>query len=364
MNDEETTEIRRGHEINIPRLSAFLTGRLPGFVPPLAVRQFRGGQSNPTYKLSFDGRDYVLRKKPGGELLPGAHMIEREYRVISALKDSGVPVPTVPLLCDDPGIIGTPFYIMEFIDGRVFRDPALPEAPRAERAVIYRAMAETLARLHRVDWRKAGLEGFGKPTGYLERQIALWTRQYLAAKTHEIPAMERLAAWLPANLPADERTTISHGDFRLENLIFAKDRPDVLATLDWELATLGHPFADLAYCCMIWHLPSTAPHVPGLEGLDLAVLGIPSEKDFIASYCASAGLDAVPDYQFYVAFSFYRFAAIAQGIYARFQAGNASAPNARDVGLLAEPLADLGWEAAERAEGAHRFPHGAATEPV
>jgi aminoglycoside phosphotransferase (APT) family kinase protein len=347
VNDTETTEVRGGHEIDIARLSDYLALKLPGFVPPLIVRQFKGGQSNPTYLLTVGGRRYVLRKKPTGALLPGAHMIEREYRVISALKGSGVPVPAVPLLCEDPGIVGTSFYLMEFIDGRVFRDPALPGMPPAERAAIYQAMAVTMAHLHQVDWRQAGLEGFGKPTGYLERQIALWTRQYLAGRTHEIPAMENLAAWLPANLPRDARTTISHGDFRLENLIFAPDRPEVLATLDWELATLGHPFADLAYNCMIWHLPADAP-VPGLAGLDLAALGIPSEADYIAGYCAAAGIDRVPDYAFYLAFSFFRFAAIAQGIYARFLGGNASAPNAEQVGLLAAPLAELGWEAAGR----------------
>jgi aminoglycoside phosphotransferase (APT) family kinase protein len=348
MSDTETTEIRSGHEINEQRLAAYLPAHLPEYEPPLAVRQFKGGQSNPTYLLTIGNRRYVLRKKPAGELLPGAHMIEREYRVIKALEDSGVPVPVVPLLCEDTGIIGTAFYVMEFIEGRVFRYPALPEVAKEERAPIYRAMGTTLARLHQVDWKAAGLEGFGKPTGYIERQIALWTRQYGAAKTHDIPLMDKLAAWLPAHLPADDRTTISHGDFRLENLIFAPDRPEVLATLDWELATLGHPFADLAYNCMIWHVPATAPHIPGLIGLDLAELGVPSEEDYIAEYCAEAGLDGVPNYNFYLAFSFYRFAAIAQGIYARFLAGNASAPNAREVGLLAAPLAELGWEAAQK----------------
>jgi aminoglycoside phosphotransferase (APT) family kinase protein len=349
VTDTETSEIRAGHELNIARLAAYFSIHLPGFTPPLGVRQFKGGQSNPTYLLTTGDRRYVLRKKPAGELLPGAHMIEREYRVISALEGSGVPVPVVPLLCEDPAIIGTPFYLMEFIDGRIFRDPALPGMAPAERAAIYHAMATTMAHLHQVDWREAGLEGFGKPTGYLERQIALWTRQYQAGKTHDIPAMDKLAAWLPANLPGDERTTISHGDFRLENLMFAPDRPEVLATLDWELATLGHPFADLAYNCMIWHLPAVADNVPGLGGLDLAALGIPSEADYVADYCRAAGLDSVPHYSFYLAFSFFRFAAIAQGIYARFLGGNASAPNAEQVGLMAAPLAELGWEAAGRA---------------
>jgi len=349
LSDSETTEIRTGHEFNIARLAAYLATHLPGFAPPLGVRQFKGGQSNPTYLLKVGDRRFVLRKKPAGALLPGAHMIEREYRVIKALEGSGVPVPAVPLLCEDPAVIGTPFYLMDFLEGRIFRDPALPELGRGERAPIYSAMARTLAHLHQVDWRAVGLEGFGKPTQYLERQIALWTRQYEAGKTFDIPAMDRLIQWLPRHIPADERTTISHGDFRLENLIFAPDRPEVLATLDWELSTLGHPFADLAYNAMIWRFPAEAGNMPGLGGLDLAALGIPTEAAYIAEYCAAAGLERIPDYEFYVAFSLFRFAAIAQGIYARFQAGNASAPNAEEVGLRARPLAELGWAAAEKA---------------
>jgi aminoglycoside phosphotransferase (APT) family kinase protein len=345
VSDGETTEIRSGHEIDIDHLSAYLAEHLPGFTPPLTVRQFRGGQSNPTYQLTTGGRRYVLRKKPAGQLLHGAHMIEREYRVISALKGSGVPVPTVPLLCEDDTVIGTPFYVMEFLEGRVFRDPALPGMDPAERSAIYGAMSDTLARLHKVDWTAAGLESFGKPTGYLPRQITLWSRQYEAGKTHDIPNMDRLMAWLPDHIPANEITTISHGDFRLENLMFDSATPTVLATLDWELATLGHPFADLAYNCMIWRLPHDTPNIPGLLGRALPD-GIPSEADYIAGYCRAAGLKEVPQYDFYLAFSFFRFAAIAQGIYARWKSGNAAAPNAEQVGLLAKPLADLGWEAA------------------
>jgi aminoglycoside phosphotransferase (APT) family kinase protein len=347
VSDSETTEIRGGHELDTARLEEHLAGHLPGYAAPLSVRQFKGGQSNPTYLLiTGDGARYVLRKKPAGHLLPGAHMIEREYRVIKALENTAVPVPSAPLLCEDAAIIGTPFYVMEFLEGRVFRDPALPGLESDERRAIYGAMSANLARLHQVDWRAAGLEGFGKPTGYLSRQIALWTRQYEGGKTHDIPAMDQLIVWLPEHLPAEEITAISHGDYRMENLIFAPDRPEILATLDWELATLGHPFADLAYNCMIWRLSCDAPHVPGLAGRDLAALGIPSEQDYIAGYCAAAGLDRIPDYEFYLAFAFFRFAAIAQGIYARFLAGNASAPNAREVGLLAAPLADFGWRAA------------------
>jgi aminoglycoside phosphotransferase (APT) family kinase protein len=349
MSDSETTDIRGGHQLDLRSLEDYLAARLPGFERPLAIRQFKGGQSNPTYLLTTgSGLRYVLRKKPAGQLLPGAHMVEREYRVIKALEGSAVPVPSVPLLCEDPAVIGTAFYVMAFLEGRVFRDPALPGIAAADRARIYAAMSATLARLHRIDWRAVGLEGFGKPTGYLSRQIALWTRQYESGKTHDIPAMGQLIAWLPAHLPDDEITAISHGDYRLENLIFHPEHPDILAVLDWELATLGHPYADLAYNCMIWHLPSDAPQVPGLLGCDLAALGIPSEADYIAGYCAAAGIDRVPNYEFYLAFAFFRFAAIAQGIYARYLGGNASAPNAREVGLLAAPLAELGWQAASR----------------
>lgn len=345
MNDGETTEIRAA--IDIDRLAAYLAEALPGFAGPLAVRQFKGGQSNPTYLLTTPAHRYVLRKKPAGQLLPGAHMIEREYKVMRALKGTAVPVANVPLLCEDVTVIGTPFYVMDFLDGRVFRDPGLPGTDPAQRAAIYRAMSDTMAALHAVDWQAVGLADFGKPSGYLTRQINLWSKQYVGGKTHEIPAMDGLMAWLPANLPGDERTTISHGDFRLENLMFRPDRPEVLATLDWELATLGHPFADVAYNCMIWHLPADASHLPGLAGRPLPD-GIPTEADYIAGYCKAAGLSEIPDYNFYLAFSLFRFAAIAQGIYARWQAGNASAPNAEEAGLMARPLADLAWEAAQR----------------
>ena len=345
MSDGETTEMR--HEIDVDGLGEYLAANLPGFSGPLQVRQFRGGQSNPTYLLTAGSGKYVLRKKPGGHLLPGEHMIEREYKVMRALRSTDVPVPNLPLLCEDSAVIGTPFYLMDFLEGRIFRDPAAPEIDAAERARIYRAMSDTLAKLHRVDWRQAGLEDFGKPSDYLSRQIALWSRQYQAGKTHDIPNMDRLIEWLPAHIPAYQPTTISHGDFRLENLMIHPTRPEVLATLDWELATLGHPFADLAYNCMVWHLPHDTPNVPGLAGRPLPP-GLPTEADYIVGYCEAAGLESVPDYDFYLAFSFFRFCAIAQGIYARWRGGNASAPNAEQVGLLAAPLADLGWEAAGR----------------
>jgi aminoglycoside phosphotransferase (APT) family kinase protein len=344
----DVTAVRQGHEFDDRSLASYLTSHLDGFRPPLSVWQFRGGQSNPTFLLETGNGRYVLRKKPPGNLLPSAHMIEREYRVMRALRGTDVPVIGARLLCEDATVIGTAFYVMDFVEGRVFRDPSLPELAPAERRAVYNAMGNVLARLHAVDWRAAGLDTFGKPTGYLSRQIALWTRQYEASKTHAIPAMDELIRWLPAHIPADDRTTIAHGDFRLENLMFHPSEPRVLGVLDWELATLGHPLADLAYNCMIWHLAPATPNLGGLAGRDLAMLGIPTEAEYLAGYAASAGLAGISNYAFFLAFSFFRFAAIAQGVYARARAGNASAPNALEVGLLAAPLAELGWQAARR----------------
>jgi len=342
----DVTEIRPGHEFDTGRLANYLAAHIEGVSGGLTVRQFRGGQSNPTFLVEYGDRRYVLRKKPPGQLLPSAHMIEREYRVMHALRDSAVPVIPTHLLCEDPSVIGTHFYLMDFAEGRIFRDPALPGVAPAERAAIYAAMAEVMARLHAVDWRAAGLESFGKPTGYLARQIALWTRQYEAAKTHVIAAMDELMRWLPANMPADDTTTIAHGDFRLENLMYHPNEPRVIGVLDWELATLGHPLADVAYNCMIWHLDPTTPNLGGLAGRDLAALGIPSEPDYLAGYAVAAGRERIENYSFFLAFAFFRFASIAQGVYARALAGNASAPNALQVGRLATPLAELGWTAA------------------
>jgi aminoglycoside phosphotransferase (APT) family kinase protein len=347
MTGVDVTDPRPGHEFDVERLRDYLAANLDGFRAPLRVQQFRGGQSNPTFLLETGDARYVMRKKPGGVLLPSAHMIEREYQVMRALHGTDVPVIRPRLLCEDASVIGTAFYVMDFAEGRVFRDPALPGMAPAERRAIYEEMSRVMARLHAVDPSAVGLGSFGKPSGYVARQIALWTRQYQTTKTDPIPAMDALIAWLPQNIPANERTTIAHGDYRLENLMFHPTEPRVLGILDWELATLGHPLADLAYNCMIWHLQPTTVNLGGLAGRDLDALGIPQESAYLEHYRVAAGLDTVPDYPFFLAFAFFRFAAIAQGIMFRFLGGNASAPNAREVGMLTGPLAELGWRAAQ-----------------
>jgi aminoglycoside phosphotransferase (APT) family kinase protein len=274
-------------------------------------------------------------------------MIEREYRVTHALSTTSVPVVRQRLLCEDAGIIGTPFYVMDFVEGRVFRDPALPGMPSADRQAIYNAMGDAMARLHAVDYCAIGLETFGKPSGYLTRQIALWTKQYQATKTDPIPVMDELMAWLPANQPNDDRTTIAHGDFRLENLMFHPTEPRVLGILDWELATLGHPLADLAYNCLTYHLPPEA--LGRVEGGDNNQTGLPDEASYIAAYCRHTGRDSVPDWNFYLAFSMFRLASILQGVYARGLQGNAASSYALERGAAAKLIADRAWEISQRA---------------
>ena len=343
MNDS-LRPVRDAHRFDEARLARYLSETLPAFAPPLTVRQFEGGQSNPTFLLETAGARYVLRKKPPGTLLPSAHLVEREYRVMTALGDSGVPVPAMHLLCEDPGVIGTSFYVMEHVPGRVFRDPSLPGLDRAERAALYDAMNDALARLHGVDWRAAGLADFGKPERYLARQTDRWTRQYQASKTEEIPAMDSLIDWLPLHLPEDDDVAIAHGDFRLENLIFHPTEPKVLAVLDWELSTLGHPLSDLAYNCMTYHFPAKGLSFPGLGGLDLDSLGIPSEADYVAAYGRRAGRDSIPDWKVFLAFSLFRMAAILQGVYARALQGNAASEKATRMGGMPALLAGIAWD--------------------
>lgn len=343
----ETTEIRAGHAFDVSLLSSYLERNIEHYSGPATVTQFSGGQSNPTFLIDASGQKYVLRKKPPGDLLPSAHMIEREYRVLAALQGGGVPVPRVYLLCEDDSIIGTPFYVMEFLEGRVFRDPSLPGVSATDRRKIYEEMVETLAALHSIDWRAAGLADFGKHAAYIERQIRLWTKQFRATQTEPNPAMEKLIEWLPQNIPADDATTIAHGDFRLENLIFHPTQPKVLALLDWELATLGHPLSDLAFNCMAYHLPHGTPGVNGMADLDLAALNIPDEQRYLEAYCARTGRAGIADWRFYRSFAMFRSAAILHGVYARALQKTASAENALEVGRVAWPLAQTAWRLIE-----------------
>ena len=345
--NESLRPVRDAHRFDEARLAAYLSDHLPGFAPPMTVRQFEGGQSNPTFLLETAGGPFVLRKKPPGDLLPSAHLIEREYRIMSALAGSGVPVPAMQLLCEDTDIIGTSFYVMAQVTGRVFRNPALPESEPDERTALYDAMNDALARLHAVDWRRAGLADFGKPERYLARQTDRWSRQYRASMTEEIAAMDRLIDWLPRHLPEDEDIAIAHGDFRLENLIFHPTEPRVLAVLDWELSTLGHPLSDLAYNCMTYHFPAEGISFPGLGGLDVGALGMPTEADYLAAYCRRTGRDDIPDWSVFLAFSLFRMAAILQGVYARALQGNAASERAMQMAGMPALLAGIAWEIAQ-----------------
>jgi aminoglycoside phosphotransferase (APT) family kinase protein len=334
-------EVLDSHRFDVAALERYMRKHVAGFAGSLTVRQFVGGQSNPTYHLRAEGTEYVLRRKPPGKLLPSAHAVDREYRVISALAGTGVPVPRSYALCEDPDVIGTAFFIMEYVRGRVLTDPRLPGVAPAERAQIYDAMNGVLARLHMVDWKAVGLADFGRPGNYVARQIHRWTTQYRASETETIPSMERLIAWLPEHIPADDTTTLVHGDYRLGNMIIHPTEPRVVAVLDWELATLGHPLGDLAYNCMPYHL--RADSMEGFEGGDLSALGIPTEEAYLTAYCRRTGRAGIEDWDFYVGFAMFRLAAIAQGIMGRVIAGTANDPNARKRGERARPLADAAW---------------------
>jgi aminoglycoside phosphotransferase (APT) family kinase protein len=342
----QTTAVRRGHEIDPQRLESWLAAHLEGFRGPLEIRQFEGGQSNPTYFLRTPARDYVLRKKPPGQLLPSAHQVDREYRVMTALGDTGIPVPPTRLLCTDEAVIGTVFFVMDSVDGRVFRQPHLPGVPPHERAAIYENMADVLARLHGVNVAAVGLTDYGRPGNYYARQIARWSGQYVAAKTDEIPSMDRLMEWLPANIPPGDETAIVHGDYRVENLIFHPTEPRIVAIVDWELSTLGHPLADLAYNCLTYHLAPEALGRPEQGEIDRR--GIPSEADYVAAYCRRTGRSGIPNWHFYLAFSMFRLASILQGVYARGLQGNAASTYALQRGAAARQIADQGLATAIR----------------
>lgn len=350
IEKEEIRDVRKAHRFDEAVLADYLKEHLDGFSGKLAVRQFGYGQSNPTYLLSDieTGRNYVLRKKPPGKLLPSAHAVDREYRVIEALGKTDVPVPEVHHLCRDASIVGTPFYVMAHVEGRIFRNPAVPEAAdAAERRAIFEAMIETLARIHLVDWESLNLADFGKPGNYMARQTGRWSKQYTASQTDDIESMDRLMAWLAGHVPDDETTSIVHGDFRLENMIVHPTEPRVIAVLDWELSTLGHPLADLAYACMGYHIPAGSNQSFGYLGIDFEKTGIPNESAFVAAYCRRTGRENIPDWTFYIAFSLFRIAAIVQGVYKRGLDGNASASDAKSYGEMVKGLADVAWNLVE-----------------
>lgn len=331
------------HAFDADRLADWMRSHVEGFSGALQVEQFKGGQSNPTFLLSAGGRQYVMRRKPPGKLLPSAHAVDREYRVITALAQTEVPVARSYALCEDDAVIGTAFYIMDFVAGRIFWDPALPGLAPLERAAIYDEMNRVIAALHRVDYATVGLADYGKPGSYFARQIDRWSKQYRASETEKIEAMDQLIAWLASNIPPGDETAIVHGDYRLDNVVFHPTEPRILAVLDWELSTLGHPLADFAYHCMTWRL--SPGQFRGLGGCDLAGLGIPSEAEYVARYCQRTGRASIAaaQFEYYVAFNMFRLTAILQGITARALQGNASSQEAVETGKRARPLAEAAW---------------------
>ncbi|MGM9425515.1 phosphotransferase family protein [Hydrogenophaga sp. MI9] len=342
--------------LNLPALADWLAPHLGPLPEALQAERMNGGQSNPSWRLSAGERSWVLRAKPGpaASLLPSAHAIEREFRVLQALRGSTVPVPRVVALCEDELVIGVAFYVMDWVEGRVLREAHLPQLAVGDRAACHADALQVLAALHRVDWRTAGLQGFGREAAFFSRLVSRWTRQYRASVEAPVPAMERLAEWLPQHIPAgadgEAPTCLTHGDFRLENLMFHPTRPKVVAVLDWELATLGHPLSDLAYHCMAWHLPSGV--LRGMADQPLAALGIPGERETIERYCALTGwpVDAVLEgWPFYLACNLFRLAAILLGIEARARQGTAAHPDAEAIARMARPVAELGWAIASGA---------------
>ena len=338
-----TKPVEERHRIDVAALEKFLDFRIR------EIEQFKGGQSNPTYRLTAaSGEKYVLRRKPPGKLLPSAHAVEREYRVIRALHPTGFPVARPHVLCEDESVLGTAFYVMDYVEGRVLWDQSLPGMSRAERAAVWDELNRVIAWLHTIDYRAVDLEGFGKPGSYIERQIARWSKQYQASETEPIEAMNHLIAWLPKNIPPETGTTVVHGDFRLDNVIYHPSEPRILAVLDWELSTLGDPLADFAYHCMSWHIPPG--DFRGIAGLDLKGLGIPGEAEYVARYCQRTGRGAIDPshWDFYLAYNLFRIAAILQGIMKRVLDAPAASAPARDAGMRARPMAELGWKQVEK----------------
>ena len=343
-----SSDVRAGFALDEARLARWMVENVDGYAGPLSLEQFNGGQSNPTYKLVTPGKNYVLRRKPPGQLVAGAHAVDREYRVITALAKAGFPVATTHGFCADEDVIGSSFFVMDCVDGRIFWDARFPDVPVAERAAYYDAMNATIASLHSIEPAAVGLGDYGKPGDYFARQISRWTRQYEQdVGAGRVADMDRLVAWLPANIPPSEDVTIVHGDYRCDNMIFHPTEPRVLAVLDWELSTLGHPLADFAYHLMVYRLPSDL--FTGLRDDDPAALGLPTEADYVAAYCARTGRDRIAHLDFYVAFDMFRLTAILHGIRGRLVRGSAASAHAAQNAAQVEFLAGLAWEQAFKA---------------
>ena len=346
-----TRPVAPQHAFDALRLAAWMREHVDSSIRELSVAQFKGGQSNPTYLVDGGEHRYALRRKPPGKLLPSAHAVDREYRVMKALASTDVPVPKMHALCEDPEVIGTAFFLADYVEGRVLWDPTLPGLTNEQRAAHYDELNRVIAALHTVNYAALGLADYGKPGSYLARQIDRWTRQYHASETEKIEAMDNLIAWLPANIPAGEDTSIVHGDYRIDNVIFHPAEPRILAVLDWELSTLGHPLADFAYHCMTWRMPEGA-HGRGLAGVDLTSLGIPTEKEYVAMYCRRTGrAEGIAHFDYYVAFNMFRLAAILQGVKARALQGNAASAEAHAAGARTRAIAEEGWRQAQRVKG-------------
>ena len=348
-----TRPVSPQHAFDVGRLTEFMRANVEGFAGEVQVEQFKGGQSNPTFRLTAsDGKRYVLRRKPPGNLLPSAHAVDREFRVITALAKTDVPVARGYALCQDPAVLGTDFYIMDCVDGRILWDPQLPGMSNAERAAHFDEMNRVIAALHNVDPNAVGLGDYGRPGNYIERQVARWSKQYKAAETETIAAADNLIDWLPQHIPAGDETRIVHGDYRLDNVIFHPTEPRILAVLDWELSTLGHPMVDFAYHCMTWRMDGTSAGSRGLLNVDLQALGIPTESQYLQAYLARTGRraeDVSPkDWAYYMVFNMFRLAGILQGIAKRAQQGNASSTEAVAAGKRARPLAEQAWALASR----------------
>jgi len=340
--------VEERHRVDSGRLEDFLKKHVDGFRGPLQIEQFKGGQSNPTYRIAAGGKRYALRKKPPGKLLPSAHAVDREYRVIQALHGVGFPVARPYVLCEDEAVIGTAFYVMDCVEGRVLWDQSLPGMSKGERRAIWEELNRVIALLHSIDYKAVGLGDFGKAGSYIERQVGRWSKQYIASETAKIETMDRLIAWLPKNVPATGETTIVHGDYRLDNTVFHPTEPKILAVLDWELSTLGDPLADFSYHCMSWHIPPGK--FRGIEGLPLAELGIPTEREYADMYFRRSGRKPVDPstWDYYMAYNLFRIAAILQGIAKRVLEGTAASEHAREAGSRAPLMAELGWKQVEK----------------